>query len=108
MDPDESIPLPLREGQAVHATEIETLSDENARQVYARLVSIVHQMARLDAGLGRPTALDDIEVFAASFRAGSTIWINSVIQNCLSNTKHSERAFMPHLQCPISATAVRP
>jgi hypothetical protein len=67
MGPDELIPFSLPEGQAVLAAEIEALSDEDARDVYAILVSIVHQMARLDAGLNKPTALDDIEVLAASF-----------------------------------------
>ena len=52
-------PFPLSEGQAVLAAEIEALSDEDAREIYAVLVSIVHQMARLDAGLSKPTAVDN-------------------------------------------------
>jgi hypothetical protein len=66
MGPDELTPFPLSEGQAVLAAEIEALSDEDATEIYAVLVSIVHQMARLDAGLSKPMAVDYIEAFATS------------------------------------------
>jgi hypothetical protein len=60
--------VPLSEGQARLAREIKALSDDEAKDAYAALVSIVHQMARLELGLGMPLALDDIEVFVASFK----------------------------------------
>jgi hypothetical protein len=65
-------PVPLSDGQKALAEEIEALSDKDASEAYAALISIVHQMVRLDAGLGKPVALDDIEVFAASFES----WVN--------------------------------
>jgi hypothetical protein len=45
------------------------LPDDEAKDAYAALVSIVHQMARQEAGLGMPVALDEVEVFARSFEA---------------------------------------
>lgn len=43
------------------------MPDNEAMDAYAALVSIVHQMTRLEAGLGMPTALDEIERFLKSF-----------------------------------------
>lgn len=67
-DADEEMTVvSLAEGQERFAREIEALSDEDARDAHAALVSIVHQMARLEAGHGKPIALDEIEVFVRSF-----------------------------------------
>jgi hypothetical protein len=51
------------------ALEVEALPDDEAKEAYGALVSIVHQMARQEAGLGMPVALDEIEVFARSFES---------------------------------------
>src|SRR5262249_36581310 len=51
------------------ASQVEALSDEEAKDAYAALVSIVHQMTRQEAALGMPVALDEIELFARSFEA---------------------------------------
>jgi hypothetical protein len=74
-------PVPLVEGQNILAAEIESLSDKDASEAYAALVSVVHQMVRVDAGLGKPVALDDIEVFAASFAS----WVDHL--DALSEAK---------------------
>jgi hypothetical protein len=57
----------LIEGQEQFASEIEQLSDREARDVYGALLSVAHQMKRMKTGLGKPTALDDVEVFVKSF-----------------------------------------
>jgi hypothetical protein len=57
----------LSEGQEQFAEAIEALSDHEAKEAYAALLSVVHQMTRMKSGLGIPVALDDIEVFAKSF-----------------------------------------
>jgi hypothetical protein len=57
----------LVEWQANCASEVEALPDDEAKDAYAALVSIVHQMARQEAGLGLPVALDEVEIFAKSF-----------------------------------------
>jgi hypothetical protein len=59
--------ISLVEWQANCASEVEALPDDEAKDAYAALVSIVHQMARQEAGLGMPVALDEVEVFARSF-----------------------------------------
>jgi len=64
---EEMIVVSLAEGQDQFACEIEALSDDDARDAFAALVSIVHQMARLKAGHALPIALDEIEVFVRSF-----------------------------------------
>jgi hypothetical protein len=63
------IMVSLAEWQAQCASEVEALSDDEAKDAYGALVSIVHQMSRQEAGLGMPVALDEIEVFARSFEA---------------------------------------
>jgi hypothetical protein len=65
-------PVRLSDGQKALAEELEVLSDKDASEAYAALVQLLHQMVRLDAGLGKPVALDDIEVFASSFDG----WVN--------------------------------
>jgi hypothetical protein len=45
------------------------LADDEAKDAYGTLVSIVHQKSPQEAGLGMPVALDEIEVFARSFEA---------------------------------------
>jgi hypothetical protein len=57
----------LSVGQDQFAKEIEALSDAEAKDAYAALVSCVHQMRRMKANLGMPIAIDDIEVFLKSF-----------------------------------------
>jgi hypothetical protein len=68
---DQSEPriLSFREWQDQIASEIEVLSDEEAKETYGALVSIVHQMKRMKAGFGKPMALDDAEVFLKSFES---------------------------------------
>jgi hypothetical protein len=63
------IMISLVELQAKCASEVEALPDDEAKDAYAALVSIVHQMTRQEAGLGMPVALDEVEVFARSFEA---------------------------------------
>jgi hypothetical protein len=63
------IMVSLAEWQAQCASEVEALPDDEAKDAYGALVSIVHQMSRQESGLGMPVALDEIEVFARSFEA---------------------------------------
>jgi hypothetical protein len=66
---EEMIIVPFAEWQDQCALEVEALPDDEAKDAYAALVSIVHQMYRREAGLGMPVALDEVEVFARSFEA---------------------------------------
>jgi hypothetical protein len=61
------IAVSLAEWQTQCALQVEALADDEAKDAYAALVSIVHQMNRQEAGLGMPVALDEVEVFARSF-----------------------------------------
>jgi hypothetical protein len=59
--------VPLAEEQEKLAQEIEALSEEAATEAYGALVSTVHQMRRMKSKLGKPVAIDAIEVFLKSF-----------------------------------------
>jgi hypothetical protein len=66
---EKMIIVSFAEWQDQCALEVEALPDDEAKEAYGALVSIVHQMARQEAGLGMAVALDEIEVFARSFEA---------------------------------------